>query len=214
MNVQFLGHSTVKVQGDYCSVLVDPFFRGNPMACNTADDYISLDGLLLTRLLDERLQDTLEIATKTECPVLCDAPTAQKLQAAGLSSSQIIVMTPGESKNFDFGRVEMVEADPGVSYIVEVEKHRVWVSGESRYCESWSGLKEKAIDLAFVAIGGGEMMSAEEGAKAVEAIRPREAVPMAYGTFSHLTPDATAFAKAAGSHTNVVILQSSEKENL
>lgn len=214
MYAQFLGHSSVSLHGDYCSALIDPFFAGNPMACRTADDYISLDGLLLTRFVPERKVDVLAIIKETECPVICDATTARALQAEGVKGDQIVVMAPGESKDFGFGRVEMVPGAGCVTYLVEVEKHLVWYAGESAFCPQWSELADKPVDLAFVPIGGGAMMDPQQAAEAVKLVKPREACPMAYGTFPSLTSDANGFKNAVGSAGAVVLLQSSEKEHL
>lgn len=214
MYAQFLGHSSVSLHGDYCSALIDPFFAGNPMACRTADDYISLDALLLTRFVPERKADLLTILRETECPAICDASTAAALRAEGVDPAQIIVMAPGESRAFEFGRVEMAPGTGCVTWLVEVEKHLVWYAGESAFCPRWSTLADKPVDLAFVPIGGGSMMDPQQAAEAVKLVKPREVCPTAYGTFPGLTPDANGFKAAVGSLADVVILQSSEKENL
>lgn len=221
MHAVFLGHTTVKLQSEYCSVLIDPFFTGNPMACNTVDDFISLDGILLTHGCKKRLADAVEIAKATECTVVCMSHVYDFLVEQGVAEQQLVVMNWDEEKDFPFGKVRMVPAKSGgdtvhplCGFVVEMEKHKVWYSGNTVWCDQFTALSDSAIDLAFLPIGGGTTMDIAEAAKTVKAVKPREVCPVHYNTFPGMEADPQKFKAMVGNAAEVVILQSSEKETL
>lgn len=221
MQVQFLGHSTVRIQCDYCSMLIDPFFTGNPMACNTADDFIALDAILVTHGCKKRLADAVEIAKKTECTVVCPEGAREFLLSQGVAESQLCVMQWRETRAFPFGRVSMVPARSGqetvnsiCGYVVEAENHRVYHAGNTVLIDEMAELAPQAIDLALLPIGGGSTMDEAEAARACELIKPREVCPVHYNTFPDIGADPQKFARSVPEGIAVVILQSSEKETL
>ncbi|EHM13708.1 MULTISPECIES: metal-dependent hydrolase [Jonquetella] len=220
MNAQFLGHSTVKIQSDYCSVLIDPFFTGNPMACNTVDDFIALDGMLLTHACHKRLADAVTIAKATECQVVCTEAAAEWMKEQGVAPSQLVVMAWGETRHFPFGTVTVVPAKSGTEtagpicgYVIEVEKHKVYHAGNTVLLPEMKDLSKMAIDLAFLPIGGETTMDVPAAVQACELIKAREVCPVHYNTFPSISADPAAFKKAVKG-SEVIILQSSEKETL
>ena len=110
VHVQFLGHASFKIQSDYSSLVIDPFFTGNPYACCTPDDFIALDAMLLTHGHFDHVKDAAAIAKQTECEVICGAKLAGYLVSQGVNAETVSVMEVGETKQFLFGKVTAVPA--------------------------------------------------------------------------------------------------------
>lgn len=228
--LQFLGHASFKIQTDYCSILIDPFFSGNPYACCTADDFIALDAMLITHGHFDHMKDAVTIARETECEVICGEDVAQYLKTQGVDPECITVMKVGDSASFLFGKVTAVPAvhksnintadgkvlpdsDPR-GYIIEISGHKVYHAGDTLLYDDMKKLASMAIDIALLPIGGTYTMDVADAAKAAEMIHPREVIPIHYNTFSEISADPQAFARKVPAGIAVVILQSSEKEVL
>ena len=218
--LQFLGHASFKIQSDYSSIVIDPFFTGNPYACCTVDDFIALDAMLLTNGQPERLDDAVAIAKQTECAVICNEKVGEYLKSQGVAPETITVVKVGESRNFPFAKVSVVPAlhkesggEP-CGYVIEVDKHKVYHSGGTMLFDGMKELRSMAIDIALLPIGGTYTMNGDEAAQAAAMIHPREVIPMHYNTFPDIMADPQAFAGKVPAEVAVVILQSSEKETL
>ncbi|MGI6076498.1 MAG: metal-dependent hydrolase [Pyramidobacter sp.] len=227
--LQYLGHSSFKIQSDYSSILIDPFFTGNPYACCTADDFIALDAMFITHGHFDHLKDAVAIAKSTECMVICGEDVAAYLKSQGVAPDLITVMNVGESKNLGFADVTVVPAvhnsqinvcEPALpdgdprGYVIEVDRHKVYHAGDTMLFDGMKDLKTKAIDIALLPIGGKYTMNVDDAVKAVEMIQPREVIPMHFNTFPDISADPQAFAKKVPSGVAVAVLQSSEKETL
>jgi L-ascorbate metabolism protein UlaG (beta-lactamase superfamily) len=227
--LQYLGHSSFKIQSDYSSVVIDPFFTGNPYACITADDFIAADAMFITHGHFDHMKDAVKIAKNTGCTVICGHDVADYLKSQGVEADAVTEMAIGESQNFLFGKVTVVPAvhksqinvcDPALpdsdprGYVIEVGGHKVYHAGDTMLFDGMKDLKSMAIDIALLPIGGKYTMNIDEAVKAVEMIQPREVIPMHYNTFPEISADPQAFAKKVPSGVAVAVLQSSEKETL
>ena len=166
--LQYLGHASFKIQSDYSSILIDPFFTGNPYACCTADDFIALDAMFITHGHFDHLKDAAAIAKSTECAVICGEDVANFLKTQGVSPDLITVMKVGETKNFSFAGVSVVPAvhhsqinvtEPALpdgdprGYIIEVDRHKVYHAGDTMLFDGMKDFRTLAIDIALLPIG-------------------------------------------------------------
>jgi len=230
IHVQYLGHASFKIQSEYSSIVIDPFFTGNPYSCCTVDDFIALDALLLTHGHLDHIKDAAAIAKQTECEVICGAQLADYLKTQGVADGSITVLNVGETKTFFWGRVTAVPAvhdsfistesggklpeDDPRGYVIEVSGHKIYHAGDTMLYDKMEELNALAIDVALLPIGGTYTMDADAAARAAALISPRVVVPMHYDTFPNIAADPQAFARKVPSAIAVSVLQSSEKETL
>jgi L-ascorbate metabolism protein UlaG (beta-lactamase superfamily) len=114
-------------------------------------------------------------------------------------------LLPGQRLNVDGITVEAVPAynvnksfhpkqNSWVGYVVTVGGRRIYHAGDTDFFPEMETLPAlRNVDAALLPIGGTYTMNAEEAAKAADAIKPKIAVPMHYGTIVGGRGDAEKF---------------------
>ncbi len=67
--ITWLGHSAFQVETSGKSILIDPFFEGNPVAQVSADD-VNADVIIVTHGHGDHVGDTVAIAKRTGALVI------------------------------------------------------------------------------------------------------------------------------------------------
>lgn len=126
--------------------------------------------------------------------------------AGTLSGVRLETIVPGQRLERDGVTVEAVPAynigktfhpvgTDRVGYIITVEGQRIYHAGDTDNIPALRGLQ--GIDLALVPVSGTYVMTAEEAADAVNAFRPKLAIPMHYGSIIGNADDAGRFRSLA-----------------
>ena len=93
MKIQFHGHACFSIiTEDYWGnfheigkhLLIDPFITGNPMAQISADD-LNPDVILITHGHHDHIGDTVSIAKRTGCLVICNPEIESYLHNKGVT---------------------------------------------------------------------------------------------------------------------------------
>ena len=79
-----------------------------------------------------------------------------------------------------------------VGYIVTLEGQRIYHAGDTDFIPE---MKDIDTDVALLPVSGTYVMTAEEAAEAAEAISPKLAIPMHYGSIVGDEGDAKTFKK-------------------
>jgi L-ascorbate metabolism protein UlaG (beta-lactamase superfamily) len=185
--VHWLGHATVEITGSKI-VVVDPFeIRGG----------FTADIILITHDHHDHLspQDIKKIqGPKT----IIFAPVS----AAGLSGN-VKKIKPGDSLEVDGIRIKAVPAyninkpfhpkeKGNVGYVFTVDGVTYYHAGDTDFIPEMKGIQ---TDVAFLPAGGTYTMTPEEAAKAADAIGPKIAVPIHWGSVVGSADDAKAFER-------------------
>jgi L-ascorbate metabolism protein UlaG (beta-lactamase superfamily) len=80
-----------------------------------------------------------------------------------------------------------------VGYVIEIDGKRVYHAGDTDSIPEMKKLKGLGVDVALLPVGGTYTMTAEEAAEAANAIEPKLAIPMHFGTIVGGTSDAEQF---------------------
>jgi L-ascorbate metabolism protein UlaG (beta-lactamase superfamily) len=197
------GHSAFAVTTKENTILLDPWFDGNPSSKTTAEN-IDADLVLVTHDHSDHLGQALEICKRTKATLGCIVELAARLKSQGLPDSQIlngIGFNIGGTVKHRGVAVTMVQADHScdagrpVGFIIRLEDgYTIYHAGDTGIFSSmelWGKLYN--IDLALLPIGGVFTMDAAQAAMAVMMLRCKKVVPMHWGTFPVLAQNCDAF---------------------
>lgn len=199
------GHSAFSITSPTRTVLIDPWFDGNPSAQKTAEN-VEADLVLVTHDHGDHVGQALEICQRTGAKLGCIVELAAKLKAQGLADEQVlngIGFNIGGTVTYEGISVTMVQATHScevgvpVGYIIRLEDgYTVYHAGDTGLFSSmalWGKLYK--IDLALLPIGGVFTMDAAQAAMAAMMLRCNKVIPMHWGTFPALAQNVDAFKK-------------------
>lgn len=200
--VTWFGHSAflLKAPGGK-SVLIDPWLE-NPKAPAGAKDVAPVDLILLTHGHSDHVGNTIEVAKRTNAPVIAIHELSLYLQKRGVGSVQ--GMNKGGTMQVKGLEVTMVDAKhssdsdvegsvlPGgdpAGFVIEFENgFRVYHAGDTAVFGDMKIIADLyKPQLVLLPIGGLYTMDPREAAYACELLKPKVVIGMHYGTFPPLT---------------------------
>ena len=210
VKVHWLGHDSFVLEGSK-TVVIDPFkAKGNFKA-----DILLISHEHFDHMNAEDIRRFTTPSTKAVAPRICEA---------GLSDFEFekTFVSPDSRVELDGVTVETVPAynlnkfrSPGevfhpkqegrVGYVVTLNGSRFYHAGDTDAIPEMNSLK---VDVAFVPVSGTYVMTPEEAASAVKAMKVKVVVPMHYEKIVGSKADAEKFRKLAGTATKVEILES------
>jgi L-ascorbate metabolism protein UlaG (beta-lactamase superfamily) len=106
MELFYYGHSTLQINTNQTSIIIDPLISRNPCANYNVED-VKVDYILLTHGHHDHFGDTYEIARMNDALVIAPYEMGIYLRAKGLKTHP---MNISGSREFDFGRVKLTYA--------------------------------------------------------------------------------------------------------
>src|SRR5436189_5909231 len=105
--VTWLGHSALSIQTGRQTVLIDPFFTGNPAAAVSADE-VKADFILVSHGHGDHVGDTVAIAKRTGATVISNYEITEWLTRQGVA--KVHPMNTGGAHSFPFGNLKLTIA--------------------------------------------------------------------------------------------------------
>lgn len=197
MQILFHGHACFSIfTENNTHLLIDPFFTGNRLAKITADE-ISPAVILLTHGHWDHIGDTVQIAQRTDCLVICVPEIVTYLKNKGIKNCH--GMNIGGGYQFDFGYVKMTPAlhSSGLEengqviymgnpagFLLQLDSKTIYHAGDTGLSHEMTLLgTANRIDLALLPIGGNFTMDPKDAMLAARALHARHVIPMHYNTF-------------------------------
>jgi L-ascorbate metabolism protein UlaG (beta-lactamase superfamily) len=215
----YYGHSTWALETKGTTILIDPFFTGNPQASVTAGD-VRANFIILTHAHGDHYGDTVEIAKRTGATLISNFEIVNYCQKQGVANVHPLHLGGGYA--FPFGRVKLTVAHHGSSFpdgtyggnpagvVIEFEGKRLYDAGDTALFSDMTLIGQPGLDVALLPIGDNFTMGPDDAAAAAKFLRARTVIPEHYNTWPVLTQDPEAFKrKVEGStESKVVILKS------
>jgi len=227
VKIRWFGHSGFSIQDPSGkTVLVDPWFQGNPTAPSGPEGIRKAEFLLLTHDHFDHAADAVLLARQTGALVVGIFELVGDLKARGVPESQLLHggngMNVGGTVVLDGFSFTMTEAHHScnlgvpVGYVIQTPSGlTIYHSGDTGIFAGMALIGELyPIDVALLPIGSVFTMDFRQAAKAATLLRAKTVVPMHYGTFPILEPSADRFVaemKKVAPGTRVIVLAPGEE---
>ena len=201
ISITFLGHAGFLLSDGTHTVAIDPFLTDNPVATMKPDE-VEVQSIVLTHGHADHLGDTVAIAKANDATVFGAFEIVEYMGEQEIKGEP---GNPGGKITADFGWVAFTQAFHSSSYngrymgmpcgaVVHMGGVTVYHLGDTGIFGDMKLLGEiYQPDIALVPTGDRFTMGPELATRAVEMIKPKVAIPMHYGTWPLLLPDASGF---------------------
>jgi L-ascorbate metabolism protein UlaG (beta-lactamase superfamily) len=224
--LQWIGHSTLRIENDSTLILIDPFITGNPAAEQAgikADD-LSPNVIIVSHGHEDHLGDTIALAQRTGAVVISNYEIGCWLTEQGLKN--VHGMQHGGGVTLDDGvHAKLTVAFhgstlPGGGYggnpcgviVTMPSGAKIYDAADTALFGDMKLIGDEGIDLAALPIGDYYTMGPADAIKAINLLRPKLVLPIHYNTFPPIRQDASAWAERVLAETsaNPVILKPGE----
>ncbi len=207
------GHAGFSIK-ESLDILIDPFFSGNPLATEAAED-IRPDIILLTHGHFDHSGDAAKISKKNDAPVLCSFELSEILKKEDVKTIDI---NPGGTVDFRGAKIAAVPAIHSSSYnglyageamgfIVNNGDIKIYHAGDTTYFKDMELIgKLYKPDVAMLPVGGHYTMDIDGAVEAIKLLGVKKAIPMHYNTFPSIKADASEFKRKAELSGSEVII--------
>ncbi len=203
-NIRVNVHSSIRIDTGAGRVYVDPFKIDE--ACHDAAF------ILITHdHFDHFSPEDIEKVAGADTVLVVPESMAAKAREASGAVKRIETVSPGEAYSVSGLKFETVpsynalkhfhpKSARWVGYIIVSEGERIYVAGDT---DATGEAKDVRCDIALVPVGGTYTMNAKEAAGLVNAIRPKVAIPVHYGSIVGDAKDGEIFASCVDSDIKV-----------
>lgn len=221
----YFGHGTFQIETAGKTIIIDPFFTGNPAAPVTADA-VSPDVLIVSHGHGDHVGDAIAIAKRTGALVIANFEICNWLEKHGVENTHS--MHIGGEHAFDFGRVKLTIAHhgsglPDGSYggnpagvVLKLADGTIYHACDTALFYDMKLIGEIGIDLAILPIGDNYTMGPDDALKAVKLIQPKSVIPDHFGTWPLIAQNGEQWAQRVRTETSAqpVLLKPGQHHNL
>lgn len=204
IELTWYGHATLGLKTGGYSILVDPFFSGNPAASEKAAN-VQADFILVTHGHGDHLGDTVSIARRCNALVISNFEICNWLGKLGVRTHGQHI---GGGHRHPFGYLKLTQAlhgsalpdgsnggNPAGFLLTTDDGQKVYLAGDTGLFGDMRLIGEEELDLAAIPIGDNFTMGPDDALRAVKFLQPKHVIPIHYNTFELIAQDALAWAE-------------------
>jgi L-ascorbate metabolism protein UlaG (beta-lactamase superfamily) len=212
--ITWFGHATLGLETVGCSILVDPFFTGNP-AASTSAEAVDADYILVSHGHSDHIGDTVEIARRTGATVISNAEISKWLGKQGLKTHAQHI---GGGHRYPFGCLKLTPAQHGsglpdgsyggnpAGFLLTTEDgQEVYMACDTGLFGDMRLIGDVGLDLAVLPIGDNYTMGPDDALRSVKLLQPKHVIPIHYNTWELIAQDAPAWAKRVEAETGASV---------
>jgi L-ascorbate metabolism protein UlaG (beta-lactamase superfamily) len=208
MKITFIGHSAFILSDGTHTLAIDPFIDHNPKATISVEQVkaMNVSAVLMSHAHGDHWGNAMDLL-EGGAALISNVEIAG--YASGKGAQNTIGANIGGTVRQPWGSVYFTAAwhsssFPDGSYggtpnglVIEFGGKRLYFAGDTNLFGDMKYIGDMGIDLAFLPIGDHYTMGPEEAGRTLDLLRPKDAIPMHYGTFPGLTGDPQVFAAEA-----------------
>ena len=213
MAVKFtwLGHGTFSLETGGYTLLIDPYFSGNPTASTTIEK-IMADFILVSHGHFDHVTDLISIAKRTGALVVCNLEIANWLGKQGINSH---AQQMGGGFKHPFGYLKLTFAthgsglpdgtyggNPAGFLLTTHDEKKFYLACDTGLFGDMRLIGEEGLDLAVLPIGDNYTMGPDDALRAVKLLQPKVIIPIHYNTWDLIAQDPDAWAKRVEGETS------------
>ena len=188
IELKYNGHANILLKKDDMTILIDPFFTGNPVNKINPNE-IQCNYILVSHAHFDHIGDAIEIAKRTGATIISTAEIATMVESQGCSAH---AMNIGGKFNFEFGYVKVTQAihsagiEGGLAcgFVINFYGKTIYFAGDTALFGDMQLIgKMNNIDYALLPIGGNFTMGIEEAIEAIKMLKPNIVIPIHYNTW-------------------------------
>ncbi len=208
----WLSHGSWLIKTGDARILLDPFLTDNPAATAKADEFDSIDHVLISHGHFDHVADAAAITNRNGATLIGSFEIAQWF-SANHDVQSTIGMNLGGATTLPWGTVKMIPAlhsnslpdgsyggDPA-GYLLTIEGKRIYFACDTALFSDMR-LYAHQVDLAILPIGDLFTMGIEDSVAATKLIEPKKVMPAHYGTWPPIEQDANAWAEKIKAETS------------
>ena len=187
------GHATLGLKTGGYSLLVDPFFTGNPAASDQAAN-MQADFILVTHGHGDHVGDTLAIAKRCDALVISNAEISTWLGKQGVRNARAapgrrLPTIPSATSRLTMALARLGLPDgsyggnPGGFLLTTHDGQKIYLAGDTGLFGDMGLIGEEELDLAVLPIGDNYTMGPSDALRAVKLLAPEARHP---NSFQHL----------------------------
>ncbi len=206
MKITYLGHASLSIEFGGKTILVDPFFTGNPLTHISDIDQVEADYILVTHAHVDHVKDVHAIASRTGAVIISNYEIYLHFTALGHKCHPL---NHGGKFSFNFGTVKYVSAihtsafpdgsyggNPG-GFVIWNDEQCIYIAGDTALTMDMKLIPMTCpkLDIAVLPIGDNFTMGYEDAAIASGFIACDDIIGYHYNTFPPIEIDKAAALK-------------------